>query len=839
MPQLPIALPPGGHTGMHHRSTSPSGLSPMQLRSASRLQAGGVPSGNVSPNRQRPTAQQQWPQPQQVSRFTGQRLPRNTEGPFQRDRAQAGAAPGTGMPAAAAAGAALSPACRLVPKVFAPGSAAPGCSVPPRPMTEGEVTIIGGRRFLLGQVIGAGAYAQVWSARALNEQNEEQEDVAIKEMCCGSGPGILPDATIERATFEIQVMVQLGAGSDRRFEQVAAPRHLEHQFWPLGPHAKDALVCRVAMERRPGVPLVSWLAARSEKGCAAVAAAPPGNEIDWYCRSFLSSVGAARAMLAQLCPTFERMNREIAFHRDVNARNLLVHAPSDSDPSVQVSGGAPANPSELIFSVVDFGSSTCARAWFGGAEGSWQKLNPTGDARYWGPSSWLRFLGGLHSLTSEPMLARQYSHRLDMYALAICALETIATLHVAPIPSEAALRALAESRSAEVHLVQSVQRMRHSWSTYWSQSLDSFEKLGEYSKCMCNGDKVGADQKWQELSRAGIPQNLAQRLRELCDDFVSLGEVCRVQGGTSASSWGQAGDILDALREMVHESSSLDWGELCRRLGQAPVSWGRREHSRSVSPARTPTPPLETPSFPQPQRFLPVHPLSKASPGGQLQRDDESCSPAACSPSKVRFGDLAIDGLPPQGPVLLLGHEAGVDRAASAAAAVVEAIAASPTGAGAQSIGAAAALSLLPAGTAAPELPQGLDAVGMHSPVLRLPHGAIGAEVPLGDSIPEHWESIDASLVAQSNRLMRLPDVASIGTEEERGAQLEAMRILRQVELEVRNLKGWYSAAISAIKETEKFMATKAPEASASVNTVGSYVALEAESCQVEAAVRA
>merc|ERR1719453_2074909 len=168
------------------------------------------------------------------------------------------------------------------------------------------------------------------------------------------------------------------------------------------------------------------------------------DELERFNSTFLEATCAARSMIAQLAPTFERLNGSIAYHRDVNARNLLVHSPLDV--------------SQLEFTILDFGSSTDARAWLGSGEGSWQVENPTGDARYWGPASWVRFLGGPQALSAEGSLLRQYTRRLDIFALAVCTLELLVKLHNVQFPSEACLRNAGEARATEVQLAQSVMR---------------------------------------------------------------------------------------------------------------------------------------------------------------------------------------------------------------------------------------------------------------------------------------------------------------------------------------------------------------------------------------------
>lgn len=438
---------------------------------------------------------------------------------------------------------------------------------PPRPLADQEVVTIGRRQFLVGEVIGEGAYARVWSARSAN-----QEEAAIKEMRCGQGPGILPDASLQRAIFEVEVMQRLASEDDNlpgaKHCEVSAPRVLEHQFWQLGPSTPNAFLCRVAMTRRPGKPLGAWFDARAARKAACGPPRGDEDEVMMYLSSFLDAACVARALLAQLSPTFEKLNSSIAVHRDVNARNLLVHSPADSDPEDNSAGAAPSDASLLEFSVVDFGSSTDAKAWLGTGEGSWHMENPTGDARYWGPANWVRFLGGAQALSQEPGLMRIYSRRLDMFALAICALQVLLELHTRECPSEQDLGDTHGERGSAVHMVHTIQQVRSSWSSYWTIAVRSFDRLAEYSRLVCCGEQQRAAQLWQELSSGCIPQMLGQTLHELCLDLVGLSELCQVQrGGNGNSSWVQVGQTLSALRDMAHDDSSIDWAELSARVG--------------------------------------------------------------------------------------------------------------------------------------------------------------------------------------------------------------------------------------------------------------------------------
>eukprot|EP00811_Abedinium_folium_P032456 NODE_54_length_4000_cov_7.516654.p1 GENE.NODE_54_length_4000_cov_7.516654~~NODE_54_length_4000_cov_7.516654.p1 ORF type:complete len:950 (-),score=211.76 NODE_54_length_4000_cov_7.516654:283-3132(-) len=448
----------------------------------------------------------------------------------------------------------------------------------PRPLAEREVVAIGRRQFLVCEVLGEGAYARVWAA-----QSTLQEDAAIKEMRCGQGPGILPDATLQRALFEVEVMLRLT--SSEGGADICAPRVLEHQLWQgESTPAGAAFVCRVAMTRRPGAPLCAWLDARLQRR-RRLPMRSDDEVVTAYCASFVEAAAVAREFLCQLGPTFEKLNRYVAYHRDVNSRNLLVHSPTTEE---ECWGNAPADASTLELSIVDFGSSADARAWLGAGEGSWQVENPTGDARYWGPASWVRFLHGAQSLTPENGLLRQYSRRLDMFALAVCAVEAMVRLHTADCPAEAVLRALPRNRNSEActSLVQCVQRLRASWSAYWGVATTSFDRLAEYSRQCCCGEQARAAQTWQELTQSGIPQALAQRLHELCADLHRVAELCRLSRGSP--QLGEVGSALHVLRDMMYEGSSIEWADLPVRLRSHRgdvVEGGPETGSASLAPA--------------------------------------------------------------------------------------------------------------------------------------------------------------------------------------------------------------------------------------------------------------
>lgn len=425
----------------------------------------------------------------------------------------------------------------------------------PASFKEGQVVTVGKLQLRVGLAIGEGAYARVFGAIGV----ETQEEVAIKEMRCGHGAGILPDASLQRAIYEVKVMRLLTEASEG--EELRVPKLLDHQFWDL-PAEPGAFLCRVAMTRRRGQALISWLEER-----AACAEVPDGTSSS-YCLCFLRAAHSARELLCQLAPTFAKLNG-IAMHRDVNARNILVFCPN----SALEGGAAPKDTSSLEFTLLDFGSSLDLKAWSSSSgEGSWAVENPTGDARYWGPASWLRFLHGPHVM--EGGLRQQYSLGLDAFALAICTLEVIAKLHSNwRLPKEAAM-----SDEVEVELMESIDQFHRAWSRYWTFAVSCFERLAEYSQMVCFGEQQKATQLWEDLSSQDIPSSLQTLLHALCRDLVSLAFRCR---SMTDRQWSQAGDVFEVLRDMLHEDVTLEWmdvSRLSRLSGHVPIPMPAMQH---------------------------------------------------------------------------------------------------------------------------------------------------------------------------------------------------------------------------------------------------------------------
>ena len=85
-----------------------------------------------------------------------------------------------------------------------------------------QMVTVGELPLRVGLPIGEGAYARVVGAF-----DHEGLEVAIKEMRCGQGAGILPDASVQRAAYEVQVMKRLTKACEE--SELRVPKLLDHQ----------------------------------------------------------------------------------------------------------------------------------------------------------------------------------------------------------------------------------------------------------------------------------------------------------------------------------------------------------------------------------------------------------------------------------------------------------------------------------------------------------------------------------------------------------------------------------------------------------------------------------
>jgi len=407
-------------------------------------------------------------------------------------------------------------------------------------------------------------------------------------------------------------------------------------------------------------------------------------------------------------------------------------------------------------------------------------------------------------------------------------------LHNVDWPSEETLQNLSESRAAEVQLAQSVCRAHASWNSYWTIAVNSFDRLAEYSRLSCLGDQAQALQIWQALCAGGIPETMSQKLHELCGDLNFLAEVCRNQrGGSSSGSWAQVGATLAALLDMVHFNGSLEWPELMHRVG-------------TPAPKRT-APPTSGSAQPGPGR------IDEAA--ARPQPEFASAGPGSGSGNSI---SVLAAGAPAAAPVSLvkafvMPPEAGAAEAVASEPTPAPAAAASPVQEALSDEPVAFASSdTSPTGgflSAALDTPAAVMASGSRagfSPIFRqraVPAVSTYAEFPVpaapsfaqpvsptqamgvlqgslpgktrgGNEIFEVYEDPKAPVQNSSapsppGTIGMVPS-SPVGTrvfEHPEEREHEALKILRQVESEVRTLKRWYTEAIEAMRSPNPYPA--------------------------------
>jgi serine/threonine protein kinase len=272
------------------------------------------------------------------------------------------------------------------------------------------------------------------------------------------------------------------------------------------------------MERVTGEPLDGWEA--KKKGTLA----------------FDDSCTLAGIMLEQLVPTFDRVS-EIAFHRDVNAHNILINVDND-------------DISTANFTLIDFGLAVDAREWI---NGKWKTHDIGGDCRYWPASAWMQFIYGYKYLEKMKSHSHHYIKMLDIYSLALNAIQLIVdTMDPNSAPAAAALGpAWARYWDHSTH--------------FWKQVYAVFSKGGDWNRLKNDFMKIRA----QETTEANV-----KKLRDLFNQFAK--EPSLVQHRS----------LFTALAAML-ELDAITWKEVQAKLREGSVAAmpepvKRRGHMRNI-----------------------------------------------------------------------------------------------------------------------------------------------------------------------------------------------------------------------------------------------------------------
>jgi len=334
-----------------------------------------------------------------------------------------------------------------------------------------------------------GSFGAVWEA-----VSSDGSTSAVKEILCSSQADLL-NALFEGHLLRSFTMPEEtgNSKSQSRASPLSAsrlPSLLGCETSQLGP---DLWRVRLSMTCLPGQPLDAFLRQRQQDlKKSAVSLNSAGKALSEAC-------SLARELMDQLVPAFEEHIAALAYHRDVNAHNILID---------WIDGQRPR------YSLVDFGLAVDVQCWHGdsqelaspamrpsrvGQDGAstWHHLDVGGDCRYWPVSAWVQFLLGWTELESDQVLRSEYRTRLDMHSLGLTALQVL--VETMPFVDGASSTPGPHPDGLESEAIKELWGLRHAWENYWtmvsplhSRLMDTFHTGGDWDllKADCLDDRV-------------------------------------------------------------------------------------------------------------------------------------------------------------------------------------------------------------------------------------------------------------------------------------------------------------------------------------------------------------
>eukprot|EP00931_Biecheleriopsis_adriatica_P007036 TRINITY_DN10835_c0_g2_i1.p1 TRINITY_DN10835_c0_g2~~TRINITY_DN10835_c0_g2_i1.p1 ORF type:complete len:1063 (+),score=147.36 TRINITY_DN10835_c0_g2_i1:105-3293(+) len=398
----------------------------------------------------------------------------------------------------------------------------------------GREVEIAGRRFVLSEVIGRGAFGVVW--RSQERGHSPGIDVAVKVVTAKDSAGLAA------ATFEAELLQILTAASRSSSKHV--PRYLVHSVTRTS-GGNGSGVVRLAMSFVPGVPLDKWLYGIADEEHKTVDVAqlvdghlPGGQQGSWR---LLSACSAVRDQLAQMAGVFAAL-QPIAFHRDVSSHNVLVNFSDESE--------------RPEFALIDFGLAVRSGSW----SREWRNSNLAGDPRYWTPSAWMAFAFGFKYVATHPNsgFQQQYLSRVDHFSLGILGLETLFSLWNTGEAYEGKNPGLLEIRAA--------------WVKYWIAVIHLFQMF----------HMQGAQEVRQFLS-----QSQDEGVSSLVAHLRQLRQALRVAAVHHLNV--QCAALLLVLADLIDEKGTVSWSEVPTMLEEDLRAPGAPASSTSRSSAMAPS----------------------------------------------------------------------------------------------------------------------------------------------------------------------------------------------------------------------------------------------------------
>lgn len=369
------------------------------------------------------------------------------------------------------------------------------------------------------QPLGMGSFGVVWAANTAGGG-----DVAMKEILCRS------ETELSRAGYEAELLSLLtncGAGSPGRIPLYVACSTAQLQT--------ESFRMRLVMSRLPGEPLDRYLHERRAKLQA-------GASQD-HCLEVSDAFRFASMLVSQLVPTLERI-AVLAYHRDVNAHNILIAIDSSREQP------------EPEFALVDFGLAVDAVRWMDPSprnplgRSEWEFQDVGGDCRYWPVSAWRQFEVGCHELAGNPDLCLEYQTHLDLQGLGITALQVLVEM----------LPAVDTPLPAHLH------ELRIAWADYW-------EHATRFWACLLHTFRSGGD--WNALKNEFIAEQvhgiIAEKLQAVRRALSATERACQL---IPCSPWtANAQALLPALMLLIssgeRRAAPTAWHDISKHFSTA------------------------------------------------------------------------------------------------------------------------------------------------------------------------------------------------------------------------------------------------------------------------------
>lgn len=405
--------------------------------------------------------------------------------------------------------------------------------------------------------LGTGSFGTVWAAEL-----PAGLPLAIKEILCSSQADLLNalfeghllrtfGGTIE-GRVENQTSFLTGAPAPTRACAKVLPSLVACETTQLEP---EAWRIRLAMTRVSGEPLDCFLKQRWQQVGAG------GAHSSRLTQQLMEACHFARQLLIQLAPAFEHIST-LAYHRDVNAHNILIDRIDQPLPR---------------FGLIDFGlavdvfcwqrdlesSSTSARPSRVGQDGAstWHHLDVGGDCRYWPVSAWVQFLLGWTELEANPCWSFEYQTQLDLHSLGLTALQVLAEM--LPLPPEDVGHLGLHSGAPLLEVCV----LRLEWERYWTmvtplhaRLMDTFHNGGDW-------DKLKTD-----CLETRVHDTIAMRLGALRAALAAAEEACR-RTRFDAS-------LFSALLLLISSGDSEHWAQGPPRWRQVSLTLGSSADDR-------------------------------------------------------------------------------------------------------------------------------------------------------------------------------------------------------------------------------------------------------------------